>query len=159
MAGILISGQSPLNVPGALLAETIYSPASNSTLASRSNTALADADATNLAVSFTAPVSGLVDVALEALCSNSIANQAGYWGLREATTNVTLRAGGTMHYVTSSNTGFRCTSVLSVSGLTGGNSYTYKWAIASDTGSGNVFSMFGGDANWGPAIMRVFVGV
>lgn len=146
---------APLSVAGKLLGSTYYSPASNSTIATRSNATPADADATNLAVTFTAPASGSVYVVLECLANQTVSGQSFYWGLREGTTDLTFSAGGTQMYIADAVNAFRHRVTIPLSGLSAG-SHTYKWAISCTTNAGNTTNLFAGDAGYGVAVMQVF---
>lgn len=107
---------------GGLLAVTAYDPSSMATYTT--TTTLADMDATNLLVTFTAPDSGNVLIRLTCI---AYPNGAGtlYWGLRSGSTTV----------IEAKVAADEATNVLDtrikafvVTGLTPGNSYTYKWA-------------------------------
>jgi hypothetical protein len=104
---------------GGVLASTSYAGASSSV----NSTTFVDFDATNLAVTFTAPSSGAVIVRLDAMHSVSASTSAD-WGLREGTTTVAQCR------IASSNVPTNCAMsyALKVTGLTPGSSHTYKWA-------------------------------
>lgn len=142
-------------ITGQLLAQTLYSPASNSTIATRTSATPGDADATNLAVTFFAPASGNVNVVLECLANISLAGQSIWWGLREGSTDLTFRAGGTKMYMGDGSAAIRYHATIPLSGLSAG-SHTYKWAISSSQGSASTTNLFAGDAGNGIAIMQVF---
>lgn len=104
---------------------------------------LIDADATNLAVTFTAPASTNVLVRLSGTMrvSAAVANRV-LWGLREGTTVIAggNGAGQFVGYVfTATVVILQATSVaFPVLGISGG-SHTYKWAIGCTAASGGVF--------------------
>jgi hypothetical protein len=126
--------------------------------ASTAGASLADADATNLAVTFTAPASGNVLIRLTAQsCPDTAAATQGnqhQWGLRESTTNIAgphtvsrdLWANGFAQFVAA-------TVAFKRTGLTPGNSYTYKWAHLSSAG-GTV--RIGASSSNGPAVMEIW---
>lgn len=96
-----------------------------------SSTSLVEVDAANLAVSFTAPSSGAVEVVVEASARSDVAGSVYHWGLLEGAAVVADR-----HLVTQ-NTAHAHTSVrFFVTGLTPGSTHTYKWAhcVSSNTG-------------------------
>lgn len=147
---------SDLFRPGTILAQTNYRPTNNTSMSvTATAVAMADVDATNLAVTFIAPPSGKVNVELEALCVPP-ATATLFWGLREASALVA----DTPQYVgfDSMNLG-RARVTCPVSGLTPGTSYTYKWAAKVGSGTGTIYA--GGDGTgsganpYGTAIMRV----
>lgn len=108
---------------GKLLAYTDYRPASDSTL-STTSLSYADVDATNMAVTFTAPPSGKVVVDLTAYCATSSSAVTQFWALRNGSTTVT----GSETGVVASAQALRAAPSLLITGLTPGTSYTYKWA-------------------------------
>lgn len=114
---------------------------------------LVDADATNLAVTFTAPASTNVLVRLTGtMRTNAAGGNRVYWGLRESTTvigggnsagvHVGLATGGTILN--------SCSVVFVLTGISAG-SHTYKWAIGCDANGGGLFL----DAS-NPATMEVW---
>jgi len=112
---------APSGTSVALLGLKQYAPGSNSTY-SISSATVTDVDATNLAVTFTAPSTGNILVRLSALMSPSGAQDVG-WAVRDGSTTVKTI------YVTDAITGaVRYHASFAVTGLTPGNSYTYKFA-------------------------------
>lgn len=109
------------------------------------STSYVDVDATNLAVTFTAPASGNVLVRLTGTAQMGAANN-GYWGLREASTTIKQ---GLAVGVTNAH---GATVAFHVTGLTPSSSYTYKWAWKVST---NTQTMFTGPAH-GPNVMEVW---
>lgn len=140
---------------GGILAVTSYNPG---TLASYSragsSASYADIDATNLAVTFTAPSSGDVLVRLTGLCgiSSGASNQV-FWNLRESTSDLAGTDAQIVNAAAVSNT--MKSHACVVTGLTAGNSYTYKWGW-KPTGSGGTgqINFFAGSGG-GPATMEV----
>ena len=140
----------------AVLAQKIYNPG---TLASYTITATSqtDVDATNLAVTFTAPSSGNVLVTLTA--GFQIPNGAAsayttlYWGLRESTTLIfeSFMFGGA--FLSSAAWDQMGTARFVVTGLTSGSSHTYKWGHRLDTASKTAKLYAGGTV--GMAVMTV----
>jgi len=126
--------------------------------ASTASGTIVDADATNLAVTFTAPASGNVLVRLTAQsCPDTGANHQGaqhQWGLRESTT--TIAGPHTISRDVTGN-GYACfvaaTVAFKITGLTPGNSYTYKWAhLVTASGTARI----GASSANGPAVMEIW---
>lgn len=135
---------------GGLLAVTAYRPGSEQNKTTTS-TSFVDADATNLAVTFTAPSSGKVLVRLSSRAGMSVTTSFGGWGLREGSTVVAdqqvMFTGNTQRYA----------ATFYVTGLTPGNSYTYKWAFVSGhTTATHTITMGGGLTAAGQALMEVW---
>jgi hypothetical protein len=133
---------------GALLAITIYRPGS-STFKSTTSTTSVDVDATNLAVTFTAPASGIVIARWSALAKGPT-TVSYYWQVRDGSTVKDWQR------VCDNGTDRRFYSVpFYVSGLTPTTSYTFKWGHAVDSGTGEL--AFGpGTTNIGPGIMEIW---
>lgn len=128
---------------GRLLGVKQYSPAQ--TIFSTAGTSLSDVDATNMAVTFSAPASGKVLVRLSAYTDMNSGAGEGYWGLRESTTNLVywrmMRGALQENYLS---------AATHLTGLSAG-SHTYKWAFGVDSGTiriiagpGNAMSTFPG---------------
>ena len=133
-----------------LLARASYNPAGVTTLSTVSTTSV-DADATNLTVTFTAPDDGIVDVTLEA-CADVAAGGGGVqniWSLRSGGSDVA----GTVRTVTRNIDAARVTTIVRVSGLTAGASYTYTWGIRTSNATYAARILAG--STYGPAEMRV----
>jgi hypothetical protein len=116
---------------------------------------LADLPTTATSVTFTAPGSGKVLVRLNAVAgASTTANAIQSWGLREAA--VIIAGSTSASFATrqpgsgSENYGARSMTFY-ISGLTPGNSYTYKWAAAQSAGTGTLVA----NPN-APAIMEVW---
>lgn len=134
-------------VPGTILALLAYAPGSETTYTT-TDTTVADLDATNLAIAFTAPDSGNVIVRLSAMVEAAAANRC-FWALREGSSTIATqfvwRAANSTPYA-------RITAEIPITGLTPGSSHTYKWAAKSNT-TDDVFTIGGTDN--GPFIMEV----
>lgn len=126
-----------LSSGGGLLAQTHYKAGSDTATFNTTSTSFVDVDATNLAVTFTAPASGKVLVRLTAVCQNNDGSLIAYAALREGSTNI-----GSQLYLL----GFTSAAVVPMSvpflvtGLTPGNSYTYKWAWRVTAGTTYMFT-------------------
>lgn len=133
-----------------LIGLTSYKPGTE-TDTSTTNTTATDVDATNLVVTFTVPASGSVLVRLSALChgaSNGIYN---IWSLREGSGNV---AGSDMGGGVISTASQGRTRTVKITGLTPGESKTWKWAQRTSNGANSVTTRCGDIA--GPAVMEVW---
>jgi hypothetical protein len=142
----------PNTAPGALLAVKSNTAGDCTTTSS----SLADADATNMAVTFTAPASGNV---LVRLCASMTPSSGGAsaaalasWGIRESTTNI---AGPQSVARATTATGSNATRVVALdfylTGVSAG-SHTYKWAHTVDSGATTVIFSSGTTA----AVMTVW---
>ncbi len=122
----------PLSVPAAtqgVLASLEYTVPSN--VLTTSST-FVDVSASNLVVTFTAPLSGTVMVTLSAMCQGASGTFYN-WNLRDSGGDIAGTSRG-MSYGTS--TPMRQTAAIRVTGLTPGTSYTWKWGHAITAGSG-----------------------
>lgn len=128
-----------------LLALTAYRPGTEVTNGTTS-TAFVDADATNLAVTFTMPASGRVLVRLTATVSISTASA--FWGLREGTADVADSASHAASATTS-----RASLALLITG-TAGASRTLKWAHRTNNATYEA-KIFSGPAN-GTSMIEVW---
>lgn len=139
----------------ALLAQTSYRPAANTTIGITNTTAaMQDVDAANLVVVFTAPPSGKVNVVLEAL-TDGPASQSISWGLRDGASAVA----DSLQYVMFGNaTTIRQRICIPLAGLTPGTQYTWKWGAKVTAGTGNIYcgNNGGGVSPYGTALMQVF---
>jgi hypothetical protein len=138
-----------------LLAALQYNPTANTEVTTTSQTPV-DVDATNLSVTFSAPSSGRVLVRLTAIPRGaSGGSPSAAWCLRDGSSVVANSKGD----MTSSLSNERMSLVTLVTGLTSGNSYTYKWGHALNNGSGTVAIRYGGNdaiGCHGPAVMEVW---
>lgn len=123
LAGVAASSTGP-KYPHAW---TQYQPGSP---ADKTNTSLtpADADATNLAVTFVGPPSGLVVVVLNGLALGSASLSFGSWNIRDS---VTGDIPGTLRRMISGNNRVRWEH-RSLIEVTPGQSYTWTWGVAGD---------------------------
>lgn len=135
---------------GTVLATTYYNPGSiDAKTVTSTSASMVDLDATNLQITFTAPASGAVEVFMTAPRTfMSTGSNSGYWGLRESTNFLT---GSETEMTRSSQNMHSAGYYMKITGLTPGNSYTYKWAAKVSADTLNV-SAGGG---LGPAVMRV----
>lgn len=135
---------------GTLLAYKVYT-GGNFTL---NNATMGDVDATNMAVTFTAPVSGNVLVRLSAGVGGSDTLDAYQsWGIREASSTIIGAAGTSIVHrePVSGHNNYHWASVAFVlTGISAG-SHTYKWAAAQSSGT----ALLRAEAN-GPAVMEVW---
>lgn len=152
-----INGSPHTHAAGAsgLLAITAYKPASV-TIYETTSTTLADVDATNMSVTFTAPASGNVLVRLSAYSDyNDVNSSEAFWGLRESTTDL---AGSVTRVLRVAELGYLSVAMY-ISGI-GAGSHTYKWsyAIASGGQKNRIIIQDGSVAinKWGPGIMEVW---
>lgn len=134
---------------GSLLAVTSYDPVSLATYTTTSGTS-SDADATNLAATFTVPTSGNVLVRLTALGQVSAGSGAMFWQVRESTSVVS--GDQQVCNATTAQNASR-TTALRITGLTPGDSKTYKWGFHRDGTATGVFYA-GGVA--GPAVIEIW---
>jgi hypothetical protein len=128
-----------------LLARSSYSPASLTTY--NTTTSLADIDATNMAVTFTAPPSGTVEVELDAMTSGGSVRHT--WGLREGTADLVWQG------ISNDASVGRKVAKFVVSGMTPGSSHTFKW---SQLGASTAAATYAGltSSHYWPAHMRVY---
>jgi hypothetical protein len=133
---------------GGILASTVYDPGTLAAYTTASTT-LADVDATNLAVTFTAPPSGKVLIRLTATCQTSGDGATLDWSLRVGSTD----AGSIWRVAATVNVEARSVP-LTIAGLTPGTSYTYKWSYRRTDASGTNVTIYAG-AGAGPATMEV----
>lgn len=142
--------------PKEMLAYTNYNPGSGTTTATNSTTWV-DVDATNLTITFTAPDSGKVLVRLSALTQKTVHTGATpyFWAVREGSTHI---ASGRCAQILDTTTRLTTHIPLVVTGLTPGQSYTYKWSHRVNADTQGMF--YGGDTNTGsgagPAVMEVW---
>lgn len=138
-----------------LLAVKRYAPAVQQTLLCTS-TVLADVDAVNLAVTFTAPASGNVLVRLSAFADNdSGTGPESFWGLREGSTDIPGSIGRIFRAV--GDEGFVSYDTY-LTGITPG-AHTFKWSwavIGSFSIRTRIIIQDGNPGNWAPALMSVW---
>lgn len=132
-----------------LLGVAQYDPGTGGSYTTTS-TSLVDVDATNLAVTFTAPASGKVLVRLTGYCQISSTAGAASWGVRESTTDLISGA------ATRESNALCVSRAFLITGISGG-SHTYKWAHRAT--SGHTASLHYGGAipsGSGPLTMEVW---
>lgn len=109
---------------------------------SLNSASLADVDATNAKVTFTAPASGSVLVRLSATVSPGTGGvgQLHYWGLREATTDITGTGAIVARVVSTATEGYiGATKVFVLTGISAG-AHTYKWSYKQSAGAATIAS-------------------
>jgi hypothetical protein len=139
----------------ALLGLKVYPPLGGSSVATdypvSSQATLIDVDATNLAVTFTAPASGNVLVRLTAYCYVNATGARLDWGVREGSTNVAPRALA----VTSSTVEVCVSRAFLITGLSAG-SHTFKWAFSCTSASGGSIRVSDTAGDYGQGAMEVW---
>ena len=150
----ILPRQSEQESRATLLAQKFYNPTTTATLSTSASNTVQDIDATNLVITFVAPASGAVYVRLTAWAFVGAEGQFLAWTLRDGTTELTnVRQG-----VTQSATAGRRTVEILVTGLSPGQTYTWKWAHIVNGGS--VGSIRVGDQGTstaaGAAVMQVY---
>lgn len=135
---------TPTSGSGSALAYKDYSAGTSVT---NSTTTLTDIDATNLAVSFTAPASGRVLVRLTGVVGGT-GVQGLYWGLRESTTDLAV------YFVRTSTANDIASIAIPITGLTASSSHTYKWAQKVGGASASVTTFLGTSSTL--AVMEVW---
>lgn len=129
---------------GSLIGFTQYRNGSD-TLISTASTSDVDMDATNLAVSFIAPVSGKVLVRLACFFDNNLGGNS-YWKIREGASSLAAQL---MSY--SSLHEYMGVAVFEVTGLTPGAHHTYKWGGVVGSGTMRLYT----GPTYGAATMEV----
>jgi hypothetical protein len=141
--------------PGQIIGSTRYAPATQAIMAVVGNVP-ADADATNLAVTFTVPPSGVVIVMLDSF--QWAQGDHMHMGLREGTALVPGSGKRTLHNTLLMPGAYS----HRFPGLTPGEVKTWKWAIwcaASTTAGVRVYADAGNlPTDFGPAYMQVTAG-
>ena len=142
-----------------LLAQQRYNP--DPQVQTTLGTSEADVDATNLAVTFTAPASGAVDIDVTILVIGNPGNSI-YLTLRNGASTVAGTRGRalTLANLTSLSAQIKVTHSVRVTGLTAGTSYTYKLGAFYSGGSTAAQLGYGdttaGSAPLGPALFKVW---
>lgn len=131
-----------------LLAVKAYAPGSDTTVGTASSTTLVDVDATNAAVTFTAPASGNVLVHLAGLTGPTGGSGGVSWGVRESTSIV---AGPVLLWPVSSTAAQGFTAAFYITGVSAG-SHTYKFAYAIASGT---VALYAGPG-YGKLVMEVW---
>lgn len=136
--------------PGRLIGRTEYDPGSDTEITTTSQT-FVDIDATNLVVTFVAPESQAVIVRLTAAGAVDTSPHRLQWGLREGSSDVS----DSDMFVSNFATGTVGVSrAVLFTGLTAGQSYTWKWAHRNSSVAATVRTRYGN--LWGPALMEVW---
>lgn len=131
---------------GALLASVVRTTSTYST----SGTTFSDVDATNFAVTFTAPTSGTVRIRMEAIAAVNSTGYTHFWGLRAEATNVA----GSERAMGQNTILQRLGTSITITGLTSGTSYTYKWSYRANGGGAAIYA--DSSNSRAPAIMEVY---
>lgn len=140
-----------VNAHARCLAKKYYNPGSLASFGTTNN-AFADWDATNGVITFTAPRTGIVIIWASFHCKVAAAGNPGYVNLRDTGGDIANTSQGAY-----SQTGFcRVTIPWYISGLTGGNAYTYKLGYAATASS--TFTIQAGGTVAGPLTILVFGG-
>lgn len=138
------------------IGRTVYNPGSL-TEATVGTSTLTDMDATNLAVTFTAPPSGIVQarVSIRSYSPSSGTVGAHQIGFRNGSSTVSGSTQETCYWPSTTEFAVRSACTAIITGLTAGTSYTWKLAHANSTGtSRNVLAQYGGAV--GPAVIEIF---
>jgi hypothetical protein len=150
-SGTVVNLETNQTAAAALIGLKVYAPSSQ-TISTISGTSMADVDATNMIVTFTAPASGNVLVRLGAYADENSTCEF-YWGLREGSTDITtsitrvLREASSLRYIS---------VPMYVTGL-GAGSHSLKWSAAVGSNSARIIIQDGSaTGKWGPAIMEVW---
>lgn len=121
---------------GGILATNAYATGTDTALASTASTTFVDIDATNAAITFTAPPNGAVLVHASSLLNTNAQTTGYYWCLNDGTSDIT----GTSVYMHNQNPAHRANYFALVTGLTAGNSYTFKVRHRSSSTTGYVYT-------------------
>lgn len=144
-------------IPGTLIAKTIYAP-SSVTVKSRASATMAEADTTNLRLTFTAPASGKVRIMLACNTDMNGAAGNGNWGLMEGGSVV---SGSVCRMMRLADAEGYLTAVIHLSGVSAG-SHSYDWAL-STAGGGETIRLVMEDGvasgDFAPAVMEAWVGI
>lgn len=118
------------------LGAAFFVNATDTTTYTTSSTSAVDVDATNLAVTFTAPANGIVIVTLSALVDNNASGNGLSFVVREGVTNVSTAQVCSIPSGLPSNTSTR---LFRITGLTAG-SHTYKFGWFTGGGTAQMFT-------------------
>ncbi len=139
-----------------LLALHAYAPSSIQVYTSGTGS-MADVDATNMVVTFTAPASTNVLVRLSAWGDCTTITTDAFWGLREATTNLNV----TTRVLRGSNPIDQAyvSATMYLAGISAG-SHTYKWSYGTHNNGADTTRIIiqdgAGIDKWGPGVMEVW---
>lgn len=137
---------SPANVSASPRAWAFLTASGSATTTSTSSATAADIDAVNFVMTFLAPSAGNVLVELNGLCrmstsSASVSSDNNYiWNIRDSGGDVSGTEQVVRQFVNPSASATQewqiCHARIFVSGLVGGNSYTWKWGHRRTTTTG-----------------------
>lgn len=131
----LTSAEVAAMLPGTILNTTYYAAGSDGATFTSTSTTLVDVDATNLSVTFTVPPSGKVVVRMSGLCREAGGNNV-YLGVRSGSSTVSGTEATGMSGASFSRPNYQ----VEVSGLTPGDSLTYKMAYRCDAGTAAIWT-------------------
>lgn len=122
----VVQAPTTADVLNGILAYKVYNPNTITTFSATGT--LSDLDATNLKVSFVAPVNGTVLVTVNALAAiTSGSGSTLYWSLRDDTTLATV--GSPAQIINGAVSDLhRMRGQFVITGLTPGTTYTYRWS-------------------------------
>lgn len=135
---------------GGDLAAAVYNPGTGAAL-NTSSSSFADVHA-SLSCTFDAPASGEVWVMLQAMVAWAGVTSDYWWNLRDSGGNVAGTSNAVAYVV--NDFYIAVTRHIRVTGLTPGNSYTWKWGHRTSGTAGIQAGTFGTDDSR-PAVMRV----
>lgn len=149
---------------GKLLGYAKYAPAANTSKTVAGDSAAHALDTTNLRVTFNAPASGEVIVALRAKFGDRTANGKG-WGVMNGAAVVAMK--GNQHWsnteggaesdeTSSADAGGGAEVEFLVVGLTPGASYSFDWAGYGSVGTPGIKAGIPASNPWGIATMEVW---
>jgi hypothetical protein len=128
-----------------LLAGTCYDPSTAATSVTTSLTAMTALDTTNLRLTFTAPTNGIVLVRIRGVVTGATTMPTILMGVLESTTvKGRVCPVGTISGTAVASTHIVHEALFVVPGLTGGNSYTWDAAIATQVILANTALRWGG---------------
>ncbi len=150
-SGTIVNLETNQAAASSLLAVGLYAPSAQ-TIYTITGTSMADVDATNMKVTFTAPASGNVLIRLNAYCDETGTGEF-YWGLRESSSDIS----GSITRVLRETASQRYLSMpVYLTGVSGG-SHTYKWSAAVSGGTSRIIVQDGSaTGKWGAAILEVW---
>lgn len=152
---------TPAGGGGSTLLTSARLDATSETFKSTTSTSLVTIDTANLSVTFTAPASGAVLVIGEGFFQQNNAATRVYCALLDTTSTYIPQSSRRMSTIA---TAFRQMYRARMTGLTPGNSYTWRWAWAVDNASFQALLYYGGGTSGasfnlfssGPATMEVW---
>ena len=147
-------GSTSASAAASLLAFFVQTAGTSQTTTSATQ---ADVDATNAAITFTAPANGIVLVRATCWCQMASAAQFAFLGLREGSTNV---AGPNQAILGNATFGQQvlASPTWRLTGVSAG-SHTYKLAFSVNGGISFTVQQIGSTATTFPVTMEVWAGV